>query len=316
MSLKKLLLLSSVMLSSFIGFLCGIDTGHSIGSSKYVRNKSFLERTPQYFWNEKKPVFHWGVVGQKNPLVTTGGYHSKGSAGIIPYILHSGKIYILLSRETWGADKNTYCDLGGAVEVYGTTRDSLHVDTFLDTLLKEGEEESGGLYKFTKDEILHQAHVVSYTHRKTGFYEGFESVLAFCKVPTLYFADKFIEASYYHAQRLEQLQLSPWGYQEKDDYQWIELASFFSFVKNSAANEGVFKNIFNKDVTLRLRSHFIEVICSDDSLQVLAALLQEQLAFTLVEETYLCVTSMGSKNACSSCNKGCSLPRGMTAMAS
>lgn len=202
------------------------------GWSEFESNVEILNRSPGCFWNEEKCVFQWGQ-GSDSPTVTKGGYQSKGSAGVVPFVFYQGEVYVLLARETWGVDRDKYCDLGGAVEAYGSKHTSPSVDSFLYTLLKEGEEESGGLYRFTESNVLETAYVVSYVYRDAGVYKGFESVIAFCEVKSIFYNEQFIAASQQCATELVNLGLCPWGYQEKDDYQWIDISSLIEFLRNS-----------------------------------------------------------------------------------
>ena len=144
----------------------------------YKKNIPILDRTPDYFWDENKPIFYWNVPGKNTPsLISKGGFRARGSAGMIPYYTGvDNQIYVLLSRESWGVDRNTYCDLGGAVEIYDQY-DTLNVDTFLTTLLKEAAEESGHLYTVDREMLLSNSYVLSYRHENTGFYKDFESIL-------------------------------------------------------------------------------------------------------------------------------------------
>lgn len=274
----------------------GIESG-KLTIRNLGRNIEILNRSPDYFWDEDKYVFHWSSAEQNNPVISKGGYQSKGAAGVVPYVSYEDKIYVLLARETWGADKGTYCDLGGTVEVYGTRSAPVYVDTFLATLLKEGEEESGGLYKFTEYNLLEQAHVISYIYQSPGYYEGFESVVAFCEVDMVYHAEQFIAASQQVVYELTKLRLCPWGYQEKDDYQWIELSSLLVFLKNSSQNTGHFENIINEVVELTLRSHFAEMLRASDSLQALSTILRHNESLTFVDETSLYLGSIGKRKA-------------------
>lgn len=310
--------LYSFMLSSLFIFSQQLE-GRSDSSNavrSFERNTEILNRTPDYFWNENKYVFHWGNEGQKNPIVSKGGYQSKGAAGVVPYVMYGSKVYVLLARETLGTDKNTYCDLGGAVEVYGIRNSPIYADTFLYTLLKEGEEESGGLYKFTEHDFLEKAYVVSHIYQNPGHYEGFESVLAFCEVDTVYYTEQFVTASQQLASELEKMRLCPWGYQEKDDYQWVELSSLLYFLQNSDQNVGHFENIFDDDVELTLRPHFIEILRSVDSLQALSTILRHKESLTFVDETSLYFESIGKRKAILSNKIGDSSPLGITAMVS
>lgn len=293
----------------------GKNESSSSVNKSVEKNSEILNRSPHYFWNEDKYVFHWGNHGQKNPIISKGGYQSKGSAGIVPYVIYENKVYILLARETWGEDKNTYCDLGGSVEAYGTRNSPVYVDTFLYTLLKEGEEESGGLYKFTECDFLEKAYVISHIYRNSGYYEGFESILAFCEVDKVYYTEQFIAASQESVYELEKLRLCPWGYQEKDDYQWIELHSLLYFLQNSDQNNGCFENIFNDVVELTLRPHFVEILRSADSVQALSIILYRE-SLTFVDDTSLYFESIGKRNAILSNKIGSSFPLGITAIAS
>lgn len=257
------------------------------GYSLYEQNKIILERSPEYLWNENKTVFHWGLSEKENPLILKGGLDTKGSAGLIPYVCRNGEIYVLLSRETWGRDKNKYCDLGGAVEAYVTSEGSFYIDSFLQTLLKECKEESGGLYEFSENEILNHAHIISHRHNQGGSFHGFESIIAFHKVNIVYFTEQFISASQQHAEILENLHLCPWGYQEKNDYQWIELSSLYYFLTESQSYTGIFKNISEEMVTLQLRNHLVEILRSEEALDTLSAILREASCFTFEDETCL-----------------------------
>lgn len=320
MPFRRWIIFSGFSLSCLVTFSIGLEANLIDSSTpifkKYERNEAILNRSPTYFWNENKYVFHWGFHSGENPIISKGGYQSKGAAGVIPYVVYEDKAYVLLARETWGADKNTYCDLGGAVEVYGSKDNFLYADTFLYTLLKEGAEESGGLYEFTEHDFLEHAHVISYTYKNIGFYDGFESVLAFFEVDEIYYTEQFLTASQQHAIELENLYLCPWGYQEKDDYQWIELSSLYRFLKEADCNEGVFINIFNNEIQLRLRPHFATILRSNESLKVLSTILQGKESLTFVDETSLYTGSIGKMKAMSSNKIGDSSPLGTTAMAS
>lgn len=294
---------------SLVFFTCDAQDSSSVYS---IRNRSLLERTPEYFWNENKLVFHWGH-GPK-PIVTRGGFQTKGSAGIIPYYVHLGKIYVLLSRETWGVDRHTYCDLGGAVEAYGNENEIPTIDTFLFTLMKESTEESGALYELSDTEILDQAYVISCIHHTNDKYDGFESIIAFCQVEAIYFTEQFLESSKIHAKELADLGLCPWGYQEKDDYQWIPLDSFYSFLCKSQCNEGIFENILGEIVTLKIRAHLADTLRAEESLQVLSKLLID--SFNLVDEMYLYSEGISKKKALASKRVEGLSPRGTTAMPS
>lgn len=254
-------------------------------SNIYNHNKFILDRAPDYFWNENKKIFSWKEG--ENFTLEKGGYETKGSAGIVPYAIYQNKVYVLVSRETWGKDKHTYCDLGGAVEAYFDSKSSVHVDTFLFTLLKEASEESGCLYSFTEDEILNQGYVISHIHLKDDFYKDYESIIVLFEVKDIYFTDQFIASSQVYARELENLHLCPWSFQEKDDFQWIELSSLCDFLKNSDNNVSIFKNLLNEDVEIKFRPHFIEVLRSKHALEVLLSIIKEHAFLSLVEEMSL-----------------------------
>lgn len=237
-----------------------------------IDKASMLQRKPQSFWNENKPVFKWGLQQKENPLMTRGGYQTKGAAGMLPYIIYKNQVYILLARESWGNDKGTYCDLGGAIEIEDPV---LGVpDTFLTTLLKEGSEESGGLYELSENEILDKAYIVSYVYKNEGFYNDFETILAFCPVEQFYSCEQLMQQSATHAKRLQELGLCPWSFQEKDDYQWVEMKSLYLFLENTNLYEGTLRNIYNEDINLRLRPSFSEILRSVSGMETLRIILE------------------------------------------
>lgn len=256
------------------------------GSGLYEQNQTYLDRSPDYFWNPNQETFVW-KEGQR-PIKQRGTFQAKGSAGMIPYTACNGKVYVLLARETWGTDKNMYCDLGGAVEVHYTPGAPVLVDTFLTTLLKEGEEESSYLYSFQKENILDLARVFSYVYQTEDIYDGFESVFAFYKVKKAHLTEEFLQASVPYIQNLTSRGLCPWGFQEKDDYQWIELRDLYDFLKQSTAPSLICKNMFCEQVEIQLRNHFAEALQSEDGMNTLLLILsEEESALSCVEETSL-----------------------------
>lgn len=256
------------------------------GSGLYEQNQIYLDRSPDYFWNQNQEFFVWEEG--KRPIKQRGTFQAKGSAGMIPYIAYNGTIYVLLARETWGMDKNTYCDLGGAVEVHYAPGMPILIDTFLTTLLKEGEEESSYLYSFKKEDILNQARVFSYVYQTKNVYDGFESIFAFYKVKEVYLTKDFLQASVPYIQNLTSRGLCPWGFQEKDDYQWIKLRDLYDFLKQSTAISLICRNIFCEQVEIQLRNHFAEALRSEEGMNTLLLILsEEESALSCVEETSL-----------------------------
>jgi len=244
----------------------------------HISNKiEILEKQPPSFWNENKLVFEWNHLNEVNPRITKGAYQSKGAAGLIPYIINKNQIYMLLARESWGNDKGTYCDLGGAVEVSNSATGIS--DSFLVTLIKEGKEESGGLYTPSKEDIFEKAHILSHTYKDEGFYQNFETVLAFFPVNQFYSCQEFLYESSIHAQQLQQMGLCPWSFQEKDDYQWIELTSLYAFLEKKSLDEGIVKNVYNEDIQIKLRPSLLEILRSIKGMQTLQIILEQHPVF-------------------------------------
>lgn len=231
-----------------------------------------LHRKPDCFWDENKLIFKWGFEQEINPLVTKGGYQTKGAAGMLPYIVHENQVYVLLARESWGRDKSTYCDLGGAVEILDPILGIS--DTFLTTLLKEGSEESGELYTFSENEVLEKSYIVSYVYKTEGFYKNFETILALCPVEKFYSSEQFKQKSETLAKNLQDLGQCPWSFQEKDDYQWIKMSSLYEFVKKTDFHEGTLKNIYNEEVNIKFRASFLEILRSFSGIEALRIILE------------------------------------------
>jgi hypothetical protein len=234
---------------------------------KKDQNSTKLCRTPDYFWDIEKMTFIWGI--ENAPLINKGGYRTKGAAGVIPYTIYKNDVYILLSRESWGKDKGKYCDLGGAVDIYEELGNPVSA-TFLQTLLHEVFEESGGLYKFTEEYVLNNAFVISHKHNEKDAFRGYETELAFVYVDEIFFNEHFFKASQSWAEKQIQQNQCPWRYQEKDDYQWIKLSAIIEFLSVSdRKNQGRFENISGKEVTIYFRDHFLEVISTTSSIEIL-----------------------------------------------
>lgn len=240
-------------------------------SDNYSYNTQILCRSPHYFWDKDKPKFHWGLDEPKGGRKTMGSYTAKGSAGIIPYFLDEDETYILIGRETWGPDKGKYCNLGGAIEVIGDNTSPCST-TFLETLICEGREESGNMYQFDKEDILKNSKVFSYVHTEEGYYNKFESVLAFQKVPLAYCTREFLQGSQEEINKRNILNLCTWCYEEKDDYQWIKWDKLIKFLIYSNSQEGVFKNIEREKINVSFRSYFIEMLRAPEILARLANL--------------------------------------------
>lgn len=274
--IRKIWVLSLIFFSSLEAVVLSINTSFL---DVYTRNYALLKRSPDYEWCEHKNFFSWGSV--TSPIITKGCYQAKGSAGVIPYVEYNSKLYVLLGKEAWGKDAGTYCELGGAVDVY--SGEDISVDSFLDTLLKESREESGYLYELQQEEVLDRGHVFSYTYHTKDFYNGFEGVFAFCKVDVIYFSDQLIAACQSHVQDLISLNLCPWGFQEKERYEWIELEALDKFLQSSKDNSGFFYNILGEYIEICFRPHFIVAMRSEAALAIISSLKQRSLS--LLEET-------------------------------
>ncbi|MBS0585092.1 MAG: hypothetical protein JSR76_02180 [Verrucomicrobia bacterium] len=246
----------------------------------YLDNQALLDRIPHFFWNDEKVEFVWGI--ESAPRIRKGGFQTKGSAGIIPYIDYDHTIYVLLSRETWGHDKGSYCALEGAVDAY-LLMNGVTINTFLSTMIKEGTEESAHLYRFKTDIIL-SSPCFSYIYQSHDQYDGFESVYALYQVNTLYTTQHFLNATHPLIHELSKQNLCTWMFQEKDDYQWIKLSELLDFLRDTSGNIHTFTNIFDEKVTLSLRNHFVEALKSESGIRTLSEVLETNAARIMVEE--------------------------------
>ncbi|GAB4237587.1 MAG: hypothetical protein Tsb0021_17400 [Chlamydiales bacterium] len=232
-------------------------------------------KSPPFFWDKTKDEIIWEP--DEKPKWIKGGFTAKGSAGTIPFFLHHNEVYVLLSRENDGKDKNTYCDLGGAVEVVKNANGFLVAETFLSALLKETQEESGYLYSFSEEEIMQKAFICCYEHDTTNKYNGFETVIAFVQVDKVYFTEDFLEASKKQANESKEKHLPYWVFQEKDDYQWVNLKSLINFLKNTDNRRMNTTNILNEKIEILFRPHFLEALKTDQAILILESLLTEKL---------------------------------------
>ena len=229
-------------------------------SNNYPTNNSILNRSPDYFWDESKPKFHWGMDEPKGGRKTLGNYIAKGSASVMPYYIQDKIPYVLLSRETWGENKGKYCDLGGAVEVSGGIGQVPRVSTFLETLISEGTEESGNMYHFDKEDILKNASVLSYRHTEEGFYKDFESVLAWHQVPVAYTTEEFLKGAREEIKKRQVLNLCTWCYQEKDDYQWIKWNKMLKFLVDSREEGKSFRTLDGEKAEIIFRPYYLKML--------------------------------------------------------
>ncbi len=275
---KRLNYIVAILLAISLTYTNAQASDNSNFDDCHVVNKIWiLDRRPEYFWDDQKKMLEWGYFEGMNPKISQGNYQVKSAAGVFPYIIYKDVIYILLARESWGIDKGTYCDLGGAVEMSDFYPDI--PETFLMTLLKEGNEESGGLYTFSREQILEKAHILSYTYTTDGFYKGFETVLAFCPVEDFYSHEDFLRESSIHVKKLQEKNLCPWSFQEKDDYQWVELKSLYDALSGIVHEPILLRNIYNEEIRIKLRPSLLEILKSFDTIALLNSILAEQAAF-------------------------------------
>jgi hypothetical protein len=137
------------------------------------------------------------------------------------------------------------------------------------------------------NEVLNRGCVISYIHELDRFFKYYESIITFQPVDCIYFTHQFIDASKVHAENLATLNLCPWGFQEKGDYQWLALEELYRFLQLKESNRGCFRNINGQIVDIELRGHLVDALSSDKGLEVLSAILNEASALTLEEETCL-----------------------------
>lgn len=82
---------------------------------------------------------------------------SKAHVGVIPYIKHNGKIYVLLGRERMddkqGKDAGKFSEFGGKVELNGTT--------LLHNMARELAEETLGLVEVPQVDLLKKGHLLA-----------------------------------------------------------------------------------------------------------------------------------------------------------
>jgi hypothetical protein len=140
---------------------------------------------------------------QKSPALVKSDHRPYGTVGVLFYAYRDGIPYVLLARESGGTDKGTYCEFGGSLELNadGTP------ETFQEGCIRECVEESAGLYKPSRTELL-QSKVY---FEKTS--KGREVVL--CLVKTTKFHQS---ADLFAAQR----QFKDDHFKEKDALLWVK----------------------------------------------------------------------------------------------
>lgn len=74
---------------------------------------------------------------------------------------------------------------------------------------------------------------------------------------------------------MQYLGLCPWGFQEKDDYQWIDLQSLYEFLEQTSAQEGILKNIYDDYVRIKFRASFLEILRSIEGMDILKIISRE-----------------------------------------
>lgn len=134
----------------------------------------------------------------------------KGTAGITPYYVINGKIYILLGQELTGGKQEssgTFSDFGGTITPDGTT--------VLQHALREYKEETMGQLKLTEEDVINNGHLL---YRKTE--KGRDVYYIFVKLTE----KQYLKSKKMHPAKVR-LKASgvPNSYLEKETFLWVSL---------------------------------------------------------------------------------------------
>ena len=165
--------------------------------------------------------------------------------GILPYTIHEGEIYFLLSRESidykW-KESGLWSDFGGKKE---------KTETYKDAAIREGYEESNGILgdeKYIENLIDNHCifHLTKNKHRVYVVYIKYDK-----HIPRKY-RRKYLKARNYNPEEFKQNR----HFYEKDMLRWMSIKDIYS-------NMNMFRYYYKyviKNIISRLKTYTIEDI--------------------------------------------------------
>lgn len=168
---------------------------------------------------------------ERSPIRLKADGRPLGTVGVLFYTFIKGQEgpFFLLSKEAKGADKGTYSEFGGSLELNSEGAP----ETFLEGLIRECKEESANLYS-PKPEILFKSKI---------FYEitdkGREVVLCFTKTSEVFETQDLLKA---------QQSFKDEHYKEKDGIELVSAKDLLGFAKGEKPN---LTSISNHPIVIR-----------------------------------------------------------------
>jgi len=218
-----------------------INTSTDLASTHFIKAFSKLKGSQEAL-----------VLLQAKPTLFKANGQPQATAGLIPYVAYEGQVYVLLGRQAW-VDKHNYSELSGKVE-----KPHNHLESFLTAALREGLEETCGVYALTKDSIL--------KHYYLYFENTPKRQVALIFVPVTYMAGSVLKEKVLYNKKPECT--------EKNEFQWLNVKDLLAIAGKPPGSYPIDSFQRGKQ-SLKLRKYFKVMLKEPAFQEILKALCLE-----------------------------------------